>query len=55
MSRYKKKTKYKNVVDTSVVVTIEQEHMLDVCLVTEKGVRFSVPWSRFHEEYRKVQ
>ncbi|CAL9979453.1 hypothetical protein VPHD51_0115 [Vibrio phage D51] len=52
---YKKKTKYRNVIDTSVVVTIAQEHILDVSLVTEAGVRFSVSWKRFHEEYRKVQ
>ncbi len=55
MPPYEKKTKYRNLIDSSVVVTITQEHILDVSLVTEKGVRFSIPWSRFHEEYRKVQ
>lgn len=52
---YKKKTQYRNIVDTSVIVTIEDEHMLDVCLKTTGGMRFSIPWNRFHEEYRKVQ
>ncbi len=50
------KTKYRNVVDSSVLVTVTNDGMFDVTLeVLGSGARFTIPWSRFHQEYRKVQ
>ncbi|CAM0098385.1 hypothetical protein VPHD127_0114 [Vibrio phage D127] len=49
-------TKYRNIVDTSVLVIVASDGMFDVTLeVLGSGARFTIQWSRFHQEYRKVQ